>query len=307
MKRPLATLKHVALEAGVSIQTASAILNNRPGYTDETRRRVLEAAQKLHYRPSAGARSMRTRKTNTLAFIVSDISQPTLATMAGAVEDYAQRFGYNLILFSTHDDLDREAGYVRTAAERWVDGVIFVSVRDHVAALEVLQGAGIPMVAVDRLPDSYTGPSVTLDNVQAGRMAAEHLLNLGHTGLGHISGPPWLQLARERQEGFMAALAEHGLIGMCVTGEGSWDCRTGYVAMHEMLNQRPRPTGIFAANDRMAIGAIAAAREAGLRVPEDLSVVGLDDIEWAEFTQPPLTTVRQSLVELATRGADLLI
>jgi LacI family transcriptional regulator len=250
---------------------------------------------------------MRTRKTDTLALIVSDISNPSFATMAGAVEDYAQRFGYNVILFSTHDDLDREASYVRTAAERWVDGVIFVSVRDHVTALEVLQGAGIPMVAVDRLPDSYTGPSVMLDNVQAGRLAAEHLLGLGHTCLGHIAGPPWLQLARERHEGFMAALAEHGLAGLCAAGEGSWECRAGYVAMCKMLSESLRPTGVFAANDRMAIGAIAAAWEAGLRVPDDLSVVGLDDIEWAEFAQPPLTTVRQSFVELATRGTELLL
>jgi len=302
-------MKEVAALVGVSAQTVSAVINGRPGITQETTERVLGAIKQLDYHPYMIARSLRTRRTKTMALVVSDIANPSFATMASAAEDCAHAFGYNLVLYNTHDDIEREALYIRTAAQRWVDGVVFVSARDQVTSLSTLRSVGIPSVAVDRIPEHYSGPSVTLDNVKAGCLAAEHLMSLGHTRLAHISGPLELRLARERRDGFVQAVEARGLPPvLCVTGEGiPWECKAGYEAMCALLAQRPHPTAVFAANDRLAIGAMHAIYEAGLHLPGDVSIVGLDDIEVAAFQTPPLTTVRQSFAELATLGVQLLL
>jgi LacI family transcriptional regulator len=308
MGRQVPTLKDVAERAGVAIQTVSSILHDRPGYTAETRARVHAAIAELGYRPFSVAQSLRTRQTHTIALVVSDIANPYCATIASVAEDYAHRFGYSLVVYNTHDDAQRETGYLQTIMQRWIDGLVFMSAEDKMNSLGSLQTAGIPTVAIDRIPENYTGPSVILDNIKAGRIAAEHLLALGHTKLAHISGPLRLAPARERLTGFRQAVEASGLaLGSCVGGEGNWACEFGYQAMQRLLNCQPWPTAVFAANDRMAIGAMRAIYEAGLRVPDDISVMGLDDIEVAAYQVPPLTTVRQSFSELATRAVQVLI
>jgi DNA-binding LacI/PurR family transcriptional regulator len=300
------TMKDVAEAVGVSIQTVSAVINEKPGLTPETRERVSEAIKRLGYRPYSVARSLRTRQTRTLALVVSDIANPSFATMASAAEDHAHHFGYSVVLYNTHDDIEREAQYMRTAIERWVDGVVFVSAKDQMTSLTALRAAGIPSVAIDRIPEDYDGPSVTLDNLAAGRLAAEHLLSLGHTRLGHIAGPQ-LQLSRERADGFCTAAGSRGIEPVVCPSAAGWECEYGLAAMECFLGMEDRPTAIFAANDRMAIGAMQAAYRAGLRVPEQLSVIGLDDIELAAYQIPPLTTIRQSFAQLARLGVQLLL
>jgi LacI family transcriptional regulator len=301
-------MKDVARVAEVSVQTVSAVVNDKPGISEPTRARVLEAVESLGYQPFQYARSMRTRETRTIAFVVSDIANPSFATMASAVEDFAHSQSYSVVVYNTHDDADREAAYIQRASQRWVDGMLFVSAEDRVTGLERLEALGIASVAVDRIPVAYEGPSVTLDNVRAGVMAAEHLLSLGHTRIAHIAGPLRLRLARERMAGFKRAVESHGLDpGCCVHIEGNWGCSTGYAAMNQILRMTPRPTAVFAANDRMAMGAMKAVFEAGLGVPGDVSVVGLDDIEVANYQIPPLTTVRQCFAEMGTIAVRLLL
>ena len=302
------TMRNVAEKVGVSVQTVSAVINDKPGITEETRARVLAAIAELGYRPYSIARSLRTRQTRTLALVVSDIANPSFATMASAAEDYAHQFGYSLSVYNTHDDIERETNYVRTATQRWIDGVLFVSAEDRMTSLNELESAGIPSVAIDRIPQHYTGPSVTLDNTKAGYIAAKYLLDLGHTCIAHISGPTKLRLVRERMAGYQAALAERGLPpDACIIREGDWVCESGYAAMADILRGEPRPTAVFAANDRMAIGAMHAVSQAGLRVPDDISFVGVDDIEVAAYQIPALTTIRQSFAELATLAVQLLL
>jgi LacI family transcriptional regulator len=301
-------MKDVARIADVSLQTVSTVVNDKPGVTDETRQRVLAAVEKLGYRPYTIARSLRTRRTRTIALVISDIANPSFATMASAAEVHAHANGYSLMLYNTHDDVDRESSYIAIAGERWVDGVLFVAAEDRLDGLVALESAGIPSVAIDRIPQGYNGPSVTIDNTAAGRMAADHLLSLGHTHLAHISGPLYLRLARERQEGFQRQIEAFGgssTLLACV--EGDWSCAAGYTAMQAILMQGEPPTALFTANDRMAIGAMAALTEAGLQVPDDVSVIGLDDIELAAYQFPPLTTVRQDFGDLATAAVRLLL
>jgi LacI family transcriptional regulator len=308
VNRKLPTMKDVAALAKVSIQTVSAIINGKPGITPETTIRVKNAIQQLSYRPYSIARSLRTRQTHTIALIVSDISNPSFSTIASSAEDIAHSFGYTLVFYNTHDDAEREAGYIRSITERWIDGAIFVATGDQMTSLDSLKESNIPTVAVDRIPVGYTGPSVTLDNIKAGRLAAEHLVNLGHNCIAHISGPLKLSLARERKEGFCQVIQERGLEpGPCGLSEGNWECESGFEAMRQILRSKIMPTAVFAANDRMAIGAIRAIFEAGLSVPRDISIIGLDDIEVSAFTMPPLTTVRQSFEKMASLSIHLLI
>jgi DNA-binding LacI/PurR family transcriptional regulator len=302
------TMKDVAQLAGVSIQTVSAVVNNKPDITLETRTRVLAAIKQLDYRPYSVARSLRTRQTRTIALVVSNIASVAIATMASAAEAHAHSFGYSLILYNTHNDVDRETDYFNAAVQKWVDGMVFIPAKGRLGRLDILQAAGIPFVAIDRIPDNYSGPAVMLDNLKAGRLAGEHLLDLGHRHVAHIGGPMEIRLARERFSGFQQALAARGLEpDSCAVEEGIFSCEHGYMAMRQLLAYQPRPTAVFAANDLIAIGAMHAVDEAGLRVPHDISIVGVDDIQVAAFQTPPLTTIRQPFTQLATLGVQLLL
>jgi DNA-binding LacI/PurR family transcriptional regulator len=306
IQRP--TMKDVARLANVSIQTVSAVVNDKRETTAETRDRVLAAIEHLGYRPFSVARSLRTGRTRTIAFIVSDITNPFFAHMANTVEDYAHASGYSLILYGTHGDLEREKKYIQIATQRWVDGLLFVSTKDQMDGLETLQAVGIPVVAIDRIPDNYDGPSVTLDNVKTGYLAAEHLLDLGHTRFAHICGPLDLRLSGERMRGFHHAIEARGIEpGPYALGDDNWSCESGYHAMECLLQTQPRPTAVFASNDRMAIGAMRAIFKAGLKIPGDISVVGVDDIEFCAYQTPPLTTVHQNLLDVATLGIKILL
>ncbi len=305
-KRP--TMKDVARLAGVSIQTVSTVVNDRATISDETRARILAAIDELGYKPLALARSLRTGSTRTIALVISDITNPFFAKLAETVEDLAHRAGYNLVLCNTHGDPDRERRYMQLATLNWVDGLLFVSTADTMHGLEPLRTFGIPVVAVDRIPSGYDGPWVILDNMATGRMVADHLLSLGHHHLAHISGPLDLRLSRERLHGFEEAVRGAGLTPVGhEAGDERWSCASGYSAMETLLRREQLPTAVFAANDRLAIGAMRAIADAGLSVPADISIVGVDDIEEAPYQSPPLTTVRQSLLDVATKGTQILL
>jgi DNA-binding LacI/PurR family transcriptional regulator len=302
------TMKDVAHLAGVSIQTVSAVVNNKPDITEETRARVLAAIKQLNYRPYSVARSLRTRQTRIIALVVSNIASVAIAAMASAAEAHAHSFGYSLILYNTHNDIERETSYFKAIVQQWVDGVVFIPAMGQLGRLDILQAANIPSVAIDRIPYSYDGPAVMLDNIKVGHLAGEHLLDLGHRRMAHIGGPMEIRLAQERLAGFRQALEARDFeANSCPVEEGDFKCQSGYQAMQRLLTCQPRPTAVFAANDLMAIGAMRAVGEAGLRVPDDISIVGVDDIQVAAFQTPPLTTIRQSFTQLATLGVQLLL
>jgi DNA-binding LacI/PurR family transcriptional regulator len=301
-------MKDVARLAGVSVQTVSVVVNDKATVAPETRNRILAAIEELGYRPQAVARSLRTGTTRTIGLMVADITNPFFARMADAVEDHAHAAGYNLILYNTHSDPEREQTYLQIAAQRWVDGMLFVTTTDMLRGLRALQATGIPVVAIDRIPDDYDGPYVILDNGTTGRLAAKHLLDLGHRDLVHICGPLDLRLSVERLESFEGMVRERGWTPIPhVIGDASWSCESGYQAMRALLTCERRPTAVFAANDRLAIGAMRAIVEAGLRIPEDVSVIGVDDIELAAYQAPPLTTIRQNLRDVATLATRILL
>jgi LacI family transcriptional regulator len=302
------TMRDVAALANVSVQTVSAVVNGKPGITEETSARVLDVIKQLGYRPDYTARSLRSGRRRTIALFVSNVANSVLGRMASAAEDYAYAADYSLVLYNTHDDAEREMSYVNMAAQRSVDGVLFVAANQPHKARQILEAVGIPSVIVDRLPEGYTGPSVGLDNMRAGQLAAEHLLSLGHTRLAHIAAPPGPRLSRERQAGFTQAVENAGIAAdVRVEKVADFGCEPGYEAMQSLLQHNPLPTAVFAATDLAAIGAMAAIRQAGLQVPGDVSVVGLDNIEVSAFQSPPLTTIRQFLTQMAALGVQMLL
>jgi LacI family transcriptional regulator len=306
-RRRGATMQDVANLSNVSKQTVSAVINGKPGITEETRVRVLAAIEKINYRMDLTARSLRTGRTHTVALLVTDISSPVLGTMASAAEERLYAQNYNLVLYNTHDDLERERFYVDSILQRSVDGVLFVSTWDESTALDKLQAAGIPIVVVDRVPQNYGGPAVLLDNVLAGRLAGSHLRKLGHRHLAHIGGPAQVHIARERLHGLRDVMEECGGSQLTVEQASDWHVESGYVAMQRLLARDDSFTAVLCAGDLLAIGAMHALRMAGRRIPEDVSVMGIDDIELAAYLWPPLTTISQSIAQMAVLGVDMLL
>lgn len=303
------TMREVAHLAGVSIQTVSHVVNQTGSISTETRDRVMQAIETLNYRLNPIARSMRTRETRLIGLLVLDITNPVLSIIASAVESAAYDREYSVLLYNVRHDARRERQSLETFAERLVDGVIIVNAMDREHTFKWLEEGTIPTVLVDCL-STTTLPSVAVDNAHGAYLATQHLLELGHQRIAHLSGDLSLEVARQRVKGYQQALSDYGLhdIAQVVTPPNyRWDYESGYLSMQNILRQPVRPTAIFAAGDQMAIGGYRALAEAGLRVPDDMSVIGFDDIEAASYTIPPLTTIRQPLEDIATSAFELLL
>lgn len=305
-----ATMKDVAKLAGVSIQTVSYVVNATGSISASTRTRVLDAISALNYRPDVIARSMRTRRTHLIGLLVLDITNPVHSRIAHAVESAAYARGYKVILYNISQDPDRERESLEASVEGLVDGLIIVNSVDRERTLEFLRHEGANGVLIDSLASSDI-PSVMVDNFAAAYAATAHLITLGHRRIAHIAGWEPHSIAQQRADGYRRALADHGLdyvcVGKALAESWSWDFKAGYEGMQQVLAHQAYPTAVFAASDQMAIGAYRAIAEAGLRIPDDVSVVGFDNLEVAAYTVPPLTTIHQPFEKMATDAVKLLV
>lgn len=304
------TMKDVARLAGVSVQTVSCVVNGTGSISTRTRQRVLRAIDELNYRPDPIARSMRTRQTRLIGLLVLDITNPVHSVIAEAVESAAHANGYKVILYNVSNSPERERESLEAVAEGLVDGLVIVNSVDRERTLRFLAEEAILAVLIDCQSD-FAVPTVMVDNVRAGYVATEHLIQLGHRRIAHISGSAPMIISQQRLEGYRRALADHGLtyerVVYLMKASWDWDFASGYRAMRELLEGDPRPTAVFAASDQMAIGAYRAIVEAGLRIPQDISVVGFDDIEAAAYATPPLTTIRQPFTDMAASAVATLL
>lgn len=304
----MATIREVAESAGVSYATVSHVINNTRLVSPETRERVLAAMDALNYRPNALARSLRQGKTNTLGLVLPDSANPFFAEIGRSIEDEAFKKGYSVFLCNTELDTQRELFYVDVLSKKQVDGIIFVAAGDQADSLEFLVGRNMPVVMVDRSVPNVEVDAVFTDNQLGGYLAARHLLELGHKRIACISGPSSITPSAERMIGYRKALEEAGLpYDETLILRGDYHAQSGMEVTHAILKMNPRPTAIFALNDLMALGALQAAAEANCAVPEDLAVVGYDDLEIARFTNPPLTTIAQPKKEIGVKAIDLLV
>jgi LacI family transcriptional regulator len=300
------TLRDVALHVGVSVTTVSNVVRNWPHVSHSTRQKVESAIRELGYRPHSLAQGLRTGQTRAIAFVVPDLSNPYFAAIVSQAETVAYTHGYTILVFNSHEDSQHEATCIQLATQRWADGLLIASTVQGAPA--ILDKLTIPVVAIDRVPEGYTGPFCSPDHYRVGQLATHHLLALGHERIAHLGGPATAPSAQARQQGYSHALAQHGITYRRMSAASSaWGCEDGYRAMSALLDTEAPPTAVFASNDRMAIGALHALDARGLRVPEDVSIVGVDDIEVMRYLNPPLTTVSQPLEAMAEHGIELLL
>lgn len=302
------TLKDVARRARVSVSTAARALGGYGYVSPETRERVLRAARALDYRPNALARSMIKGQTHTLGVVVSDSSNPFFAAVVRGIEDAALPHGYGIFLCNADEDPAKEAMYLDMLRQKRVDGVIVSPSDASSGALPGLLAAGVPVAQVDRRVPGLAADAVVTDNRKGVHAAVQHLVRLGHRHIALIGGPSRLYTGRERTRAFREALRRAGLpVIRSWLLEGTFKVDSGYELAGRLLDCSPRPTAVFVANNLMTVGTLLRFKEAGVRIPEDLAVVGFDDMDWAPILTPPLTAVAQPTYELGKVAATLLL
>lgn len=302
-RRP--TIDDVARLAGVSTGTVSNVLSGSRYVRPETRARVEQAFAQLEFRPSRIARALTVRRTLTVAMLVPDITNPFFASLIQGVEQALAPHGYVLVVANAGNDGAVEERYLAEFGERRVDGLVAATA--GVAPEVLLRVAAItPTVLVDRTIEPWPGDAVVDDDRAGIGAVVEHLVGLGHRDCALLDGERFLSTAKDRLAGMQDALARHGLEPWADSA-GPFTLDSGYERAHELLaDPSHRPTAVCAANDLLAMGVLRAAGDLAIRVPADLSVTGYDDIQFAAFTSPPLTTVRQPAGTIAARIVDLL-
>ncbi|KKB11679.1 hypothetical protein VE25_10880 [Devosia geojensis] len=304
----MATLNDVAEEAGVSPTAVSRYLNNRIELPQATRDRIDAAIAKLDYRPNLLAKRLSTGKTEAISLVTPEIANPFFAELAAAVEAEAERHGYAVYISSTGGSRAKEIDALNRLRDQHVDGLIMMTNQpDDGTLARLLKGAGNVVLLDEDVPDVAV-PRVFVENVEGAYLAANHLIELGHDDIALISGPAELFSVRERLAGFERAMDEARLpVRAHWILLKDYSRQFGYEAMRWLLKQSPRPTAVLACSDYLAIGALKAVREAGLTVPGDISLVGFDDMPFAELVDPPLTTVRQPIADMGRIAFERLM
>jgi LacI family transcriptional regulator len=306
-----ATLRDVAAVAGVHPATASRALNpeTRLLVSEDTARRVVAAAAKLGYRPNPVARSLRTRRSHTVGVLIPDLNNPLFPPIVRGLEDKLAAAGYVALLGNTDADANRERTLFEQMRARHVDGFVLATATQHDRLLDEAAAADLPVVLMNRLAQDYSFPSVSVDNEQGARMAVSHLARLGHTRIAHIAGPQEVSTGVGRLKGFREAMASHGLEvdEDLIAYASRYTVEEGTRCYRELMVRHGDFTAVAAGNDMLAIGCYAALDEEGRLCPDDVSVIGFNDMPFIDRLKPPLTTVRFPHYQLGTEAAQLLL
>ena len=302
-------MKDVARMAGVSTSTVSHVINNNRFVSEAVREKVDRAISTLNYAPSALARSLKLNQTHTIGMLLTTSSNPFYAEVVRGVEDSCYERGYSLILCNTAGDEERMNRSLETLLQKRVDGLLIMCTESHLPSAAILNRyPSIPTVMMDWAPFEGRGDIIQDNALLGGELATQHLIDSGYTRIACISGPLDKTPARLRLEGYRDAMARAGLT--IHDGNeliGNFEFSGGFEAMQMLLALEVRPQAVFICNDAMAVGAYLALYQAGLRVPQDIAVVGYDDIELAQYMTPPLTTIHQPKDELGELAIDVLI
>jgi LacI family transcriptional regulator len=304
------TMKRIAAELGVSVTTVSKVLNDQPDIGAATRARVLAKVEELGYRPNAVARSLSLRRTHTLGVVIPDLMHSFFVEIVAGIESVTSAKGYGLLLCSSNENPRKERSELEMLRARQVDGIVLASahVSGNTDVLKQIAALGSALVMIDR--DDHPRVKchrVLTDDEDVGRLATAHLLERGRRRIAHIGGPPIVH-AKRREAGYLAALRRAGVrpAGDLIVRAGFMET-DGYRAMTQLLTLDPPVDAVFAANDPAAIGAMKAIWEAGLRVPDDIAIVGAGDVAHGDLLRVPLTTVAWSKEDLGRRAAELLL
>lgn len=308
MQHKAVTILDVAREAGVSYATVSRVVNNKNSIAPEKRARVLEAMERLGYVPNLQARKLAGGRSQVIGLVLHDVWSSYVVEILRGVDEELAAAQYDLMLYTSRRRAANESAHVTAVTQGLAEGLLLLLPRGLQTYVERLQQRHFPFVLIDHEPEPGGPPAVGATNRQGAMDAMFHLLNLGHRRIGFITGDMHIGASRARLEGYRAALAARGLpFDAALVAEGDFLHPRALEAARRLLALESRPSAIFASNDVSAFGVLDAARELHLRVPEDLSVVGFDDIPQAAYVQPALTTVRQPLEEMGRVAARLLL
>jgi LacI family transcriptional regulator len=301
------TIQDVARRAGVAPITVSRVVNNSGYASEATRQRVEAAIEELGYVPNTLARGLRSKRTNTLALVMTDITNPFFTMIARGVEDAASAAGFTVIFCNTDESEEEEEKYTHILAQKQVDGVLLIPARSNPDSVEFLQSKKIPVVLLDRSVPNVRTDIVRCDSKGGAYQLVKRLIELGHQYISIITGPQGVSTSDDRIAGFIQALSEAGLADHRRIYAGSFTQASGYELTTQTITDDPPPTAIFGANNFISIGVLKALRDYGLKVPEDISVVSFDDLPAAMIVNPFLTVAAQPAYEMGKMATDLLL
>ncbi len=302
-----ATIRDVARKAGVSVATVSRVINDSGPVSPDTRARIRETARELRYTPNSAARSLSVKRSHTLGALLPDLYGEFFSEVIRGIDETAQQHHHHLLISSSHNDRAQIAAALRAMRGR-VDGLLLMSPGVDGETLAAELPEELPVVLLNCPVRDARYATLAIDNRRGARAMVEHLLAIGHRRIAFIRGAARNHDARERLTGYRAALRAAGIAREAeLELAGDFTESGGHAAACAALRLRPRPTAIFAANDAMALGALSAVRQHGMRVPDDIAVVGFDDIPVARYLTPPLTTVQVGISALGERAATILL
>ncbi|SEN46929.1 LacI family DNA-binding transcriptional regulator [Lihuaxuella thermophila] len=303
------TIKDVAKKANVSVATVSRVLNNQPGYSEKTKKKVLQVIEEMGYQPNAIARGLINKRTQTIGVLFPSVSSMFSSGVLHGIEHTAHERDHSVIVCNTDEDGKRTMKYLQVLREKQVDGIIFTSEVMKEEYYNALTMMNIPVVLLATSSVRYPFPFVKVDDKQAAYSATEYLIKKGHRKIAMISGTEEDPIAgTPRIEGYREALGDYGIPfqkNLLVFGDFGY--RSGRIAMEKLLQTKAEFSAVFAASDEMAAGAINVAYQHGIKVPDHLSVIGYDNLQIAEMSVPPLTTVAQPLFEMGKLAAEMLL
>lgn len=304
----MSTIEDVAKRAGVSAMTVSRVINNSGYISQETRQRVERAIAELGYVPNALARGLRFKQTKTLALVLTDITNPFFTTLARGVEDAASEQGFSVIFCNTDESQEKESSYLNVVVQKQVDGVLLIPAQSALESVTFLRERGVRFVVLDRRIPGAEADVVRGDSEQGAYALVCHLLALGHRRIAALSGPETVSTAADRVAGYRRALAEADLtFEPALVRYGGFTQESGYEMAQAVLALPQPPTALLTGNNFIAIGALHALREAGLRVPDDISIVTFDDLPAAVAIDPFLTVAAQPAYEMGRQATALLL
>ncbi len=301
------TIHDVARRAGVAPITVSRVINHSASVSAETRDLVEQAIRELGYRPNRLARSLRLKRTHTLALVVTDITNPFWTTVVRGVEDAARTSGFNVILCNTDESEEKQDQYLDVLLQKQVDGILLVPACTNFRLCQWIQALTTPIVVLDRRVPSMQIDTVRGDSEGGAYQLVRHLVDLGHRRIAVLSGPCEISTAEDRVAGYCRALGDMGLdIRADWILYGEFSRTSGYEMTRQVLNTSPRPTALFAVNNFIALGALSALYQLGFKIPQDMSVVSFDDLVNEQVVEPFLTVADQPAYAMGQRAADLL-
>jgi LacI family transcriptional regulator len=305
----MANIKQVAELAQVSVATVSRVINDSGYVSPKLRARVLQAMRELNYELNAPARSLRRQETRTVGVLVPQVDHPFFSALSFVIEKTLAAGGYTTFICSAEEDSDKEKEYTQMMLRQRVDGVIIGPTGYSEENLQRLIDQRIPVVLVDRDLPQLALHRVLINNFQGGYDGMQHLLMLGHRQIGVIGAHEYSGAIDQRLKGVRAACADSdtGITPGVMLTSGLQQYEQGYLCAQQLIGQAPRPTAIFALNDVLAVGAMRAANELGMRVPDDISIVGFDDIPLASYVVPALTTIAQPIYDIGECAAQILL